>query len=68
MFIADYFIYLYSYFRNYVIIYMKKAKLPLNIYLAPEIDFLTIAVEEGFSISEGQLPEYKEDDDVIIIG
>lgn len=47
---------------------MKKAKLPLNIYLAPEIDFLTIAVEEGFSTSEGQLPEYEEDDDVIIIG
>ena len=47
---------------------MKKVIQPINIYLAPEIDILTIAVEEGFSGSSGQLPEYEEDDDVIIIG
>lgn len=43
---------------------MKKNEL----YLAPEVDVLEIAVEQGFSASGGQLPEYKDDDDVIVIG
>lgn len=37
-------------------------------YLAPEIEMLDIDVEQGFSGSGGQLPEYEEDDDVIILG
>lgn len=37
-------------------------------YLAPEIEMLDIEVEQGFSGSGGQLPEYEEDDDVIILG
>jgi hypothetical protein len=37
-------------------------------YLAPEIEMLDIDVEHGFSGSVGQLPEYEEDDDVIILG
>lgn len=37
-------------------------------YLAPEIEMLDIDVEQGFSDSGGQLPEYEEDDDVIILG
>lgn len=37
-------------------------------YLAPEIEMLDIDVEQGFSGSVGQLPEYEEDDDVIILG
>ena len=68
MFNTYYFIYLYKYFRNYIIICMEKVIQPLNIYLAPKMDILTFAVEEGFSGSGGQLPEYEEDDDVIIIG
>lgn len=47
---------------------MEKVIQPLNIYLPPEMDMLTFAVEEGFSGSGGRLPEYEEDDDVIIIG
>ena len=39
-----------------------------DLYLAPEVDVVEIAVEQGFSGSVGQLPEYKEDDDVIVIG
>ena len=42
---------------------------PKNLgYLAPKIEVETIEVEKGFSVSIPQLPEYKEDDDVIIIG
>ena len=37
-------------------------------YLAPEFDVLEIEVEQGFGGSGGQLPEYEEDDDVIILG
>ena len=37
-------------------------------YIAPEIDVLYIVVEQGFVGSTGQLPEYEEDDDVIILG
>lgn len=37
-------------------------------YLTPEIEMLDIDVEQGFSGSGGQLPEYEEDDDVIILG
>lgn len=37
-------------------------------YLAPEIEMLYIGVEQGFSGSVGQLPDYEEDDDVIILG
>lgn len=39
-----------------------------ELYLAPEVDVLEIAVEEGFIGSTGQLPEYEEDEDVIEIG
>ena len=37
-------------------------------YLAPEIAVLYIVVEQGFVDSTGQLPEYEEDDDEIILG
>ena len=37
-------------------------------YLAPEIEVLSIYAERGFSASSPQLPQYKEDDDVIVIG
>lgn len=37
-------------------------------YLAPEIEALYIVVEQGFVGSTGQLPEYEEDDDEIILG
>ncbi len=38
------------------------------IYSAPVVEFYSMQVEQGFAASGGQLPEYKEDDDVIIIG
>ena len=38
------------------------------IYGAPTVEYYSIEVEFGFAISNGQLPEYKEDDDIIIIG
>ena len=34
-----------------------------ELYLAPEVDVLEISVEQGFSGSGGQLPEYEEDDE-----
>lgn len=37
-------------------------------YLIPEIEVLYIALEQGFAGSTGQLPEYEEDDDEIILG
>ena len=37
-------------------------------YFTPEIAVLYIAVEQGFVGSTGQLPEYEEDDDEIILG
>jgi hypothetical protein len=37
-------------------------------YFAPEIEVLYIVVEQGFVGSTGQLPEYEEDDDEIILG
>ncbi len=37
-------------------------------YLAPEVEIIEVAVEYGFEGSRGQLPDYEEDDDVIIIG
>lgn len=37
-------------------------------YIRPEIEILTIVVEQGFVGSTGQLPEYEEDDDVIVLG
>ena len=40
----------------------------LRCYLAPEIEVQSIYVERGFSVSSPQLPQYKEDDDIIIIG
>ena len=40
----------------------------LNEYLAPGIDMLEIVVEQVIAISGGQLPEYDEDDDIIILG
>ena len=40
----------------------------LKIYHSPQFELLTIDVEFGFAGSKGQLPEYGEDDDVIVIG
>ena len=41
----------------------------LRCYLAPEIEVLSIYAEMGFSASSPQqLPNYEEDDDIIIIG
>lgn len=37
-------------------------------YLAPEVEVIEAIVEQGFEGSGGQLPDYEEDDDVIIIG
>lgn len=37
-------------------------------YLAPEIEVDNFIVEQGFTISDSTLPDYKEDGDVIIIG
>ena len=39
-----------------------------RVYLAPEIEVLYIVVEQGFVGSTGQLPEYEEDDDEIVLG
>lgn len=35
-------------------------------YLAPEFEVVAVEVEQGFS--DSQLPEYKEDDDHIVLG
>ena len=35
-------------------------------YLVPEFEVVAVEVEQGFSGS--QLPEYKEDDDHIVLG
>ena len=43
-------------------------KMKKMIYSAPAVEYFSIQVEQGFTISNGQLPEYKEDDDIIIIG
>ena len=40
----------------------------LRCYLTPEIEVLSIYAERGFSASSPQLPQYKEDDDIIVIG
>ena len=41
----------------------------LRCYLTPEIEVLPIYAERGFSASSPQqLPNYEEDDDIIIIG
>ena len=37
-------------------------------YFAPEFDVFDTNIEQGFGVSGGQLPEYEEDDDVIILG
>lgn len=37
-------------------------------YHTPKVDVLKIAIEQGFSSSGSQLPEYDEDNDVIVIG
>lgn len=37
-------------------------------YESPTIEFTDIAVENGFNGSIVQLPDFEEDDDVIIIG
>jgi hypothetical protein len=39
-----------------------------NEYLAPGIEMLEILVEQVIAVSGGQLPEYEEDDDIIILG
>lgn len=43
-------------------------KLTKNDYLTPEVEVIAVAVEEGICNSGSTTPEYKEDDDVIIIG
>ena len=43
-------------------------KMKKMIYSAPVVEIYSMQVEQGFATSGGQLPEYKEDDDVIIIG
>ena len=45
---------------------MNKSK--LRCYLSPEMEVNYVVVEQGFSLSTSQLPNYKEDDDIIIIG
>ena len=47
---------------------MCMEKIEQRCYLAPEIAVLYIALEQGFVGSTGQLPEYEEDDDDIILG
>ena len=37
-------------------------------YNAPAVEYYSMQVEQGFAASGNQLPEYKEDDDVITIG
>ena len=37
-------------------------------YLAPDAEVVAIAVERGFNGSGSQLPDYDEDDDIIILG
>lgn len=37
-------------------------------YLAPDAEVVTVAVERGFNGSGSQLPDYDEDDDIIILG
>lgn len=44
------------------------AKHILNEYIAPSVDILEIVVEQILAVSGGQLPEYEEDDDIIILG
>ena len=39
-----------------------------KIYNVPIVECCLVPAEKGFAGSNGQLPEYKEDDDVIIIG
>lgn len=43
-------------------------KLTKNDYLTPEVEVIAVAVEEGICNSGSTTPEYKEDDDVIVIG
>ena len=40
----------------------------MNSYLVPEVEVENFTVEQGFAISDSTLPDYREDDDVIIIG
>ena len=47
---------------------MRMIKHGLKEYLVPDIEVLQIVVEKGFTGSSGQLPEYEEDDDVIVLG
>ncbi|MBQ5738063.1 MAG: hypothetical protein IIV55_03350 [Alistipes sp.] len=38
-------------------------------YITPDVEVITVSVEQGYSLSEGSTtPEYKEDDDIIVIG
>ena len=40
----------------------------LSSYLAPDVEVYCVVVEYGFGGSTTQLPEYKEDGDIIILG
>ena len=46
----------------------RRKKMKKMFYSAPAVEYYSMQVEQGFATSGGQLPEYKEDDDVIIIG
>ena len=37
-------------------------------YITPHVEVVMIAIENGYAGSGGQLPEYDEDGDVIVIG
>lgn len=43
-------------------------KLTKKDYLTPEVEIIAVAVEEGICSSGSTTPDYKEDDDVIVIG
>ena len=47
---------------------IKQKKMKKMIYSVPIVEYYSIEVEHGFAGSVEQLPEYKEDDDIIVIG
>ena len=47
---------------------IRKTETIARHYCAPEIEIQYVDVECGFAASSTQLPDYEEDEDVIIIG
>ena len=43
-------------------------KITKNDYLTPAVEVIAVAFEQGICSSGSTTPEYKEDDDVIVIG